>query len=406
MVLHFVLGAVVVEIDWRVPANPQVEWGRIELLPAEREAPLYLPPKPKVVVPEVAPVKESGPRPVPSAPEAKPEAPVVIADSPKPKSTRQFIWRPEERKSVERDIEAPNVVAVNDNPVNLALLNQPAYAKAKAPFAAPKETPPRERQLVQFQEPIPSGQTGPPGNVQIAIVGLNPADRFAGPPPEGSREAQFAQAPNQGPASSGRVTDPTAARVPGLAAKGNSAPAAPVTIPATTPEAVPERRILKETRYAGFNRTLSMPLRPSSRQVPASVEAQFSNRNLYALVLPAPEMPDYDGDWVLWFAETRATGAPAGRMLAPVPARKYSLNGGFKGSPAAAAGTVQLAATIDPSGRVSGVKILRSRSGPEIGRKAAEDLGSWEFQPAMRDGSAIAVDLVVEISYRAGPAVR
>jgi TonB family protein len=64
-------------------------------------------------------------------------------------------------------------------------------------------------------------------------------------------------------------------------------------------------------------------------------------------------------------------------------------------------GTVQLGATIDPGGRVSAAKVLRAGTMDEWFRqKAIEELQMWEFQPALRNGAPIEVDIVVEIPFQ------
>jgi TonB family protein len=102
---------------------------------------------------------------------------------------------------------------------------------------------------------------------------------------------------------------------------------------------------------------------------------------------------------VLWFCERRSGDTLAMGISAPVPARKYSLVGG---APVAnsADGTLQLAAVVERNGRISGARILRGTAGEAFRRNALEDLQTWEFQPALRNGEAIEVDVVLEISFQ------
>jgi TonB family protein len=175
----------------------------------------------------------------------------------------------------------------------------------------------------------------------------------------------------------------------------------PADVPAPAEHVkVPERLLVKETSYTSFNRTLSAPLRPSSRVIPAAVEAQFANRNVYTLVLPKPDLPEYSDDWVLWFSERQPGDNPAPRISAPVPARKYSLSGGTQTANGPASGTVQIAAVVDRHGRVSTPRILRGPVGDLLRRRALEELQNWEFQPASRNGEPIEVDIVVEIAFQ------
>jgi TonB family protein len=150
---------------------------------------------------------------------------------------------------------------------------------------------------------------------------------------------------------------------------------------------------------------MSVPLRPSSRIIPASVEARFAGRDVYTLVIPGPSLPEYTGDWIVWFSERHPSDERTARVLAPIPVRKYYLTGAAAstGDPQEN-GTVQLASVIDRNGRVTGARILRGGSTGEGFRlRALEELETWEFQPALRNGEPIEVDAVFEISLRITP---
>jgi hypothetical protein len=60
-----------------------------------------------------------------------------------------------------------------------------------------------------------------------------------------------------------------------------------------------------------------------------------------------------------------------------------------------------MASVIDRSGHVIGARILRGGTTGEAFRlKAIEELETWEFQPALRNGEPIEVDVVLEIPFR------
>jgi TonB family protein len=130
--------------------------------------------------------------------------------------------------------------------------------------------------------------------------------------------------------------------------------------------------------------------------VPASVGAQFANRDLYTLIIPSPDVAGYSGDWVLWFAERTGATEAGSRISAPVPAGKTSSNEGNV-SVQGASITVQFAAIIDKSGHILSAKILRSKADPDARRRATEELATWDFKPALRNGVPIDVDVVLEI---------
>lgn len=61
-------------------------------------------------------------------------------------------------------------------------------------------------------------------------------------------------------------------------------------------------------------------------------------------------------------------------------------------------GTVVLAVVVDSQGRVSRVKLLRPL-GMGLDEKAMEKIATWRFDPAMRNGQPVAVEVNVEVSF-------
>lgn len=430
---------------------------KVVMLPKEKSGPdkiIWF--RPVAAIPDVAPAQPFGPAKTPQG-ERDASGQTLIAHSAEPQSTRQFIWQPEHPQPLPADVPTPNQVTLADPDAELVkaplkvFVPPPAQtpqsdAKPVADIAPPPDStrgPVRVnsalQQLIQqipasVAKPapklfVPPSQKGAPAgpaqladapslasrsgpqsagsagsSLQAVVAGLNPAP---GPLPEGSRGAEFARAPVAGTASSGASAKPGTPSVPGLVAHNANGKPVEAAAPAEAAK-VPERLLVKETSYAAFNRTLSAPLRPSSRVIPATVEAQFANRNVYTLVIPKPDLPEYSDDWVLWFSERQPGDTTSTRISAPVPARKYSLVGG---APVAnsANGTLQLAAVVERSGHISAARILRGTAGDAFRRKALEELQTWEFQPALRNGEAIEVDIVVEISFQfraGGPQAR
>jgi TonB family protein len=152
------------------------------------------------------------------------------------------------------------------------------------------------------------------------------------------------------------------------------------------------------------NRTMSAPLRPSSRVLPASVEARFANRNVYTLAIPGPNLPEYGGDWIMWFSEGESNSEARASIAAPVPAKKFTstdISAAYSGPLVAA--TVHFTAVIDRNGRISSAKVLRSKAPPDFQLEAIAELNSWEFKPATRNGEPIDVEVVVEIPFQLRP---
>jgi periplasmic protein TonB len=62
-------------------------------------------------------------------------------------------------------------------------------------------------------------------------------------------------------------------------------------------------------------------------------------------------------------------------------------------------GTVVLWLIVDPGGRPRDVKVARSL-GMGLDQKAIEAVRKWTFEPAMKDGKPVAVQINVEVNFR------
>jgi TonB family protein len=166
------------------------------------------------------------------------------------------------------------------------------------------------------------------------------------------------------------------------------------------PEDKPARKtILYEERVRNTpHSTLSVPLRSATRSIPAAVDARFRGRNVYAIVIPIENMPVYSGDWIVWFAERDPHPGETPLMYAPMPFRKLEVI-----EEAGAAGNrlrqrIQVAAIVSKDGKLSNVALVTNAS-PAVERAATQDVASWEFKPATRNGVPIDVEVVVEIPF-------
>lgn len=254
--------------------------------------------------------------------------------------------------------------------------------------------------------PQPAGGGGTPGsqgisgatpnsNVNAVIVGLNPSDKL-GAIPAGSRAADISMAPRTGSSSTGNTG---LGSVPGLMTRGT--PGATMDIPSSSTIRVPPPKdaLLYSQMIAGpLPSTLSAPLRPSSRRIPAALEARFQNRVVYALAIPPPGLPEYTGYWTMWFAERGQTPSDAVQMRAPLPyskARSASKAGDHPTSEL----RVQVALVLDETGRVESLNVVHGAAGPAM-QAVLNDVSSWQFKPATRNGKPVAVEVVVEIPFR------
>jgi hypothetical protein len=243
---------------------------------------------------------------------------------------------------------------------------------------------------------LPSGS-----NLSTAIVGLNPAATLTSPIPPGSRSAQFSTAPTVGRPATGDVGDGKGIAIADLMIRnGKQTPADKAGDKAgLSPYDMTARTVLYRDVVSGsLVRTLSAPLRPASRSIPQSLEARFQGRLVYVMVIPAPFLPAYTGDWIVWFAEMNAQPGETRDIRAPVPYQKIEpISSPCLAGGARAEARVQLAAIIKSNGRFGSITAVRGASPNAMG--AVEDLKRWEFRPATRDGSPVEVEAVIEIPF-------
>ena len=62
-------------------------------------------------------------------------------------------------------------------------------------------------------------------------------------------------------------------------------------------------------------------------------------------------------------------------------------------------GTVVLYMIVGPDGRARDIRVVRS-VGMGLDEKAIDAVRTWKFDPARRDGQAVAVQINVEVSFR------
>lgn len=398
----------------------------IKIAPESGQRPIYdeliKPKKTKIVyydfrrkVPEVIPSAKPSASVKPRGQELSKQA--IIASSPKPKSSQVFISTPVPKIEVQRDLPLPTMIAKLDSippiptvmpPKKQFVPPRPAKEESKLPLKIPileaSAAPPSSTvtQLVPLPassiSAIPTIPRKAPESVEpqtgnakadIAVASLHPPENARAAMPEGARPAQFSKAPTQGEAASGGGDKTAALTVPDLTIR-NPKPDAP-------PAAATEPVLYKE-RVRGIPiSTLSVPLRPSSRMIPAAVDARFKGRNVYTIVIPMERIPAYSGDWIVWFSDRSSKAGETPVVRAPVPYRKMEL---VKQAPpnARTKERIQFAATLGRNGKLAVITLL-TKINAALETAVLADLGAWEFQPATSDGVAIDIDVVVEIPF-------
>ena len=358
---------------------------RAPMLAENMAAPLANKPQPRTFVPPAAKPQS------PSAPSALPEAPKVAGELANAASTG-------------------NNPALNHN-YAAALANQPKPRAFVPPTAATAAhgTPggrsggASSAPVIQ-EAPVLNAGALPSANVNVAIVGLNPAEKLAGPLPESSRAAKFSAGPEPNGNSKG-AGSPSGSllSVPGLVVRGASPNARPPENPVLMARAAPTSPEMlaaaakNAAAVSGDGQSTEIRLAPPPGP-------QFAGRDVYTLAIQMPNISSYVGSWIMWFAERDPSGPQVRHDLSPpVPMHKVDP----KYYPSAITdrieGKVQIAGVILADGHVDQLRVLRGVD-PRLDASAVEALQKWQFEPAQRQGQAVAVDMVAEIPFLLAPA--
>lgn len=366
------------------------------------------PPKPKLFVPP------------PKTPPPTAQAPTLAAP-PEIQSARNVngvsklvVMQP--AKAPPRTFVAPQAVRPVDKPAPMLPEAPPTVAAAANPtMAAPLAlgkavTQPIPRTFVQPAQgtkpsprasPLPEPPALPESAVSVAVVGLNPT---ANTPPSapGSRNAQFSAGPQPrntdgqaGPVDGAILT------VPGLLVRSGVPDTKPTLMARASPTSAENLRAAM--RGSLPTATIAGP-HPAAVRVSSPPDPLWNGRDTYVIAIQMPNITSYTGSWMIWFAERGEPSGTAAVLSPPVPLRKVDP----KYYPAEMAdrveGKVLLAAVLRKDGRVDSILVLRHVD-ERLDQSAQDALDKWQFQPALRDGEPVDVDLLIEIPFRLAPKV-
>jgi TonB family protein len=138
----------------------------------------------------------------------------------------------------------------------------------------------------------------------------------------------------------------------------------------------------------------------TSNHSPTELEKKvFGARKFYSMTLNMPNLNSAGGSWVMRFAELKED-TESGDLVAPLATRKVD-----PGYPAElmrrnVQGTVTLYAVIRSDGSVGEVRVLRGVD-ERLDEYARAALSHWHFHPATKNGSAVDLEAVVLIPFRA-----
>lgn len=103
----------------------------------------------------------------------------------------------------------------------------------------------------------------------------------------------------------------------------------------------------------------------------------------------APARPDFAGP------VTR----PGNGVSNPIPINKPEPRYSEEARKARVEGTVMLSLVVDPEGNTRNIKVVRSLE-PSLDQKAIEAVSQWKFKPGLKDGTPVAVQAQIEVTFR------
>lgn len=245
--------------------------------------------------------------------------------------------------------------------------------------------------------PSAQGPTGPVGPVSAVVISSSPSASNRLEQPEGNRAARIESGrPAEGSPSGKGTVGGDGLIVPGVTLSGGKGREGAVTAPrAGAGPSAPKPEPMAPSIPPAYRPRLdtasvSIPLRPATRRVPQQVETHFQNRIVYCTVLPGPSgLPD----WTVWFGEpVQASPAQRTVMRPPLATRIQLTNSVTK---FAESGRVWVAARLRKDGRFSSVSVPPGTA-PRLASELAAEMLSWVFTPAIRNGEAVEVDLILE----------
>jgi len=239
----------------------------------------------------------------------------------------------------------------------------------------------------------------PVSTASMAIVSLDPAKTMEIPKPPAPREANFSAGPKLNPDGESTPASTAMLTVPGLYAHGGPKDIRPSLTAGLAP--MSQQNLMAAMR-TGSVAAHGAP-QPNAPRVSSSPDPRMSGRLVYMMAIQMQNITSYSGSWMVWFAEHQPLpGAPPLEMRPPDPLHKVDPKYIADAVLERVEGVVRLSAVIRKDGRVESVELLKHLD-DRLDKSAAEALGKWQFQPALRDGSPVDVDAVFEIPFRLAP---
>ena len=387
------------------------------------------PPPAKVAVHEIAPL--------PDAPTITP-IPTETIKAEMPKVRKPFqeppnVKAPTPTKTVQPLAHAPEITASFDASLP-EVFNVPTAAPRR-PFQLPRASAATAARTVQtvapptiagtgtipsrtaltynplahgVMPPVPDALQGNTKELSLAVVGLNPID--SAKLPTLSSPAEFSAGPTIRKDGATSTGDSKGVTVSDIFVRGARDAKPDLIARAYTPVTSPENiREAIRRENPSFSRGAASAAAPTKMQgaiqVSSGPDPRFQGRDVFMMAIQMPNLTSYSGSWLMWYAERTAREKGLGNVAPPIAFRKVDPKYIATAVEERIQGRVQLACVIKSDGTVAGVEILRGVD-DRLNKSAEEALAKWEFAPAMRNGQAIDVDVIVEIPFQLAPKER
>ncbi|MFZ0816552.1 MAG: TonB family protein [Candidatus Sulfotelmatobacter sp.] len=242
----------------------------------------------------------------------------------------------------------------------------------------------------------------------VIALNLHPAVGAPPAPVAGNRRGSFAATPDGHRGASGAPgSSAGASTANGSGATGKSAGNLPSGL-----------YVGKNSNANTVNPNLIAGMRPM--HAPRTTQAQgdskiseperavFGDRKIYSMSLNMPNLNSAGGSWIIRFAAIKpesSNGRPASAdatpddLASPVATSKVDPAYPLELMKQNVSGTVILYAVILADGSVGRVRVLRSVD-ERLDRFASEAIAKWQFQPATKNGSPVAVEATFWIPFR------
>jgi TonB family protein len=263
---------------------------------------------------------------------------------------------------------------------------------------------------VNVVPPPPSVQGAAHSQNRIVALGLHPVEA-APPVASGNRRGSFAMSPNGKPGAPGTpdIKSGVQGGSAGLAHGSRSDLPSGLLV---QPGPAPATRAGAANAGSPSDGTLVAEAKPPLRVTPAPRRAMvstsaptaeeravFADRKFYSMTLNMPNLNSAGGSWVIRFAELKDNPDP-GDLTAPEALRKVDPAYPLELMRTQIEGKVTLYAVIHSDGSVGDVRVLTSID-DRLDEYARAALSRWRFRPATKSGTAVALEAVVTIPFRA-----